>query len=448
MSHIQQFIGSRENPNTAKVAKYVLKNATTDIENLSAEELKEFILELRPKSQKQITTICYILGAYAEWLSEQNSDRASILRQNVQAIDKKNLWKIAKPKAEKKFISYTQYVNILHDINVYEEYNPLYFDTLFSCIYEGIYCDDLSVLKNLRGSDVDGTTVTLHEDNGQTYKIKVTPALANKLKELANFDIWKRPNRYGICKVSMTGLYTDAVFKVEKRTTTSENARRFPYYDRLRKIKDEYVGYDLSPLHLYASGVIHRIKYLLEKHNISLTEAFADNCRNRVATTIITNELERCNGIMEIGNFRELIKGHIDVFSEDTTDDISKDLFDTIHIEPPKEYLEGEELLTAHLTHERNEEVVSLAKLQFKANHSGRIFCEKCGFDFGVKYGERGVDFIEAHHIKPLATRTKNEITKVEDIVLLCSNCHSIVHRKKPWLSMDELEAILRGGTI
>ncbi len=444
VSRIQQFIDSRENANTAKVAKYVLKNVTSDIENLSAEELKTLILELKPKSQKQITTICYIFGVYADWLAEQNDIRADILHHNIQSIDKKKLWKIAKPKAEKKFISHTQYESILRDINIYEEYNPLYFDTLFSCIYEGVYCDDLSVLKNLRGSDVDGTVVTLHEDNSRTYKINVTATLANKLKELSTVDIWQRPNRYGICKVPMTGLYADSVFKVEKRTTSSENARRFPYYDRLRKIKDEYVGYDLSPLHLYASGVTHRIKYLLEKQAISLTDAFADNCRNRLATTIITAELERCNGIMEIGNFRELIKGHIDVFAEDNTDDINDDLFDTVHIDSPEEFLEGEELITTHLAHERNAEVVSLAKLQFKENHSGKLFCEKCGFDFSVKYGERGTDFIEAHHIKPLAQRTENEITRVEDIVLLCSNCHSIVHRKQPWLSMAELEAILR----
>ena len=126
------------------------------------------------------------------------------------------------------------------------------------------------------------------------------------------------------------------------------------------------------------------------------------------------------------------------------TDDISEELFDTIHTELPKEYLEGKELLTSHLTHERNKEVVSLAKFRFKVNHSGRLFCEKCGFDFSLKYGERGFDFIEAHHIKPISARTKNEITKVEDIVLLCSNCHNIVHRKRPWLSMAELEEIIR----
>ena len=107
------------------------------------------------------------------------------------------------------------------------------------------------------------------------------------------------------------------------------------------------------------------------------------------------------------------------------------------------EFLEGEELVVTHRSHERNKEVVNAAKSMFKANHHGRLFCEVCGFDFREKYGERGDDFIEAHHIKPIAVRNKNEATKVEDIVLLCSNCHSIVHRIQPWLTIPQLKQII-----
>lgn len=108
-----------------------------------------------------------------------------------------------------------------------------------------------------------------------------------------------------------------------------------------------------------------------------------------------------------------------------------------------REFLEGEELLVTHHSHERNTEVVNTAKSIFKATHHGRLFCEVCGFDFRERYGERGADFIEAHHTKPIAVRNKNEPTKVEDIVLLCSNCHSIIHRKQPWLSVRQLKQII-----
>ena len=59
---------------------------------------------------------------------------------------------------------------------------------------------------------------------------------------------------------------------------------------------------------------MYRIKLELEKNNISLEEAFADNSRNKTAHMIIEKELIRCNSGIETSNFRELVKGHLDSF--------------------------------------------------------------------------------------------------------------------------------------
>jgi 5-methylcytosine-specific restriction protein A len=32
----------------------------------------------------------------------------------------------------------------------------------------------------------------------------------------------------------------------------------------------------------------------------------------------------------------------------------------------------------------------------------------------------------------------------LEDLALLCANCHRIIHSCRPWLSLDELRAIIR----
>ena len=37
-----------------------------------------------------------------------------------------------------------------------------------------------------------------------------------------------------------------------------------------------------------------------------------------------------------------------------------------------------------------------------------------------------------------------NEKTKIEDIVMLCSNCHSMVHRRKPWATKEDLKKLLK----
>jgi len=437
-----------QNLNTAKVVKHVFKNIDEDIRNYNKTQINNLILNLKPNSPKHITTICYVLGMYAKWLYEQNIVDTDELYNTIQKLDKKALWKAAKTAATRKFISYEQYIKIISDIESFEEYNPLYYRTLFQCIYEGIYNDDLSVIKNLRSSDVEDNVVTLHEDNGYTYKIKVSNDLAENLKTIATIDIWERPNRYGICRVDMRGLYGDSVFKIEHRATAVDDSYRFTYYAKLRKIAQEYIGYPLLPLQLYTSGIMHRINYLLDKNDIIIQEAFANNCRNRIAHTIISAELFRCNDKIEVSNFRELVKGHLDVFIDDSSCDLNDELFEDIlsivENENPNEFDEGAEVLFEHLSHERNAEVVALAKRLFKDSHNGKLYCENCGFDFNEKYGVRGESFIEAHHIKPVSEMSEGNITRVEDLVLLCSNCHSIVHVKKPWLTMEQLKKITK----
>ena len=156
--------------------------------------------------------------------------------------------------------------------------------------------------------------VTLQEDNGHSYKLKIPEKLASDLKQLASINTWQRPNRFGICNVEMRGAYPDSIFKIENRSTASNDSFRFTYYAKLRKIAKEYLEYSLLPLQLYTSGVMHRIKVELEKNNIHLEEAFADNSRHKLAHLIIQKELVRCNSSIEVGNFRELVKGHLDSF--------------------------------------------------------------------------------------------------------------------------------------
>ena len=313
--NIERFIDSIESPNSKKVAKFALKNIDGDIENYSQMEIEQVIIERKPSSPKEIVTVCYILGSYSKWLKEQNIIDNDNLYQIVNSLDKKLLWKKCKPLAKKKFINNEEYQRVIKDIATYEEYNALYYELLFSCIWNGIYNDDLSVIKNLRTSNIsDDGIVVLEEDNGHTYRLRIPEKLASDLKKLASINSWQRPNRYGICNVDMRGAHQDSVFKIENRSTASNESFRFTYYAKLRKISKEYLDHSLLPLQLYTSGVMYRIKTELEKNNISLEEAFAQNSRNKMAHLIVQKELVRCNSSVEVGNFRELVKGHLDLF--------------------------------------------------------------------------------------------------------------------------------------
>lgn len=317
MSKIQKFIKSIDVPNTEKVVRYVLNDVDADFEDYRTQDLEQFVLSREPNSPKAIVTICYVLGLYARWLQEEEAGKGNALYKLVQLLDKKELWKKAKPTARRKFISNSQLCRVISEIGLYEEFNQLYYQTLLRCVYEGIYNDDMSVLKNLRGSDVSGEYVTLHEDNGHTYTLKVSHQLAGDLVRLSEQRIWERKNRHGICRIHMRGLYTDSVFKIEERKGSSPSAQgsyRFSFYGKLRKIADEYLGFRILPFHLYISGIMHRIILRLNQNGVSLTDAFADCSRNRKVYEILAAELSRCNYTSEIGNFREIVKGHLDQF--------------------------------------------------------------------------------------------------------------------------------------
>ncbi len=117
---------------------------------------------------------------------------------------------------------------------------------------------------------------------------------------------------------------------------------------------------------------------------------------------------------------------------------------DTIELtQEDDEFAEGKILLKKHLQRERNIKLIELSKKKYIAKN-GRLYCEICGFDFEKVYGELGKKFIEAHHIKPVSQMAENEKTSIDDIVMVCSNCHSMIHRKKPWLTIDKIKEILK----
>ncbi|WP_374187403.1 HNH endonuclease [Priestia aryabhattai] len=107
-------------------------------------------------------------------------------------------------------------------------------------------------------------------------------------------------------------------------------------------------------------------------------------------------------------------------------------------------FREGRKKLVQHVIRERNPRVIQLAKEKFKKEHNGKLFCEVCGFDFLQTYGEIGQDFIEGHHTMPVSEVEGEYSIKVEDIAMVCSNCHRMLHRKRPWLTKEQLKGLIK----
>ncbi|MEV4631531.1 HNH endonuclease [Micromonospora sp. NPDC049523] len=105
---------------------------------------------------------------------------------------------------------------------------------------------------------------------------------------------------------------------------------------------------------------------------------------------------------------------------------------------------EGGVLLRQHLRRERDPKIRK-AKIADAKLRGLVIACEICGFDFAKTYGARGIDYIECHHRTPLHVTGPTK-TKLEDLALICSNCHRMIHRTKPWLTVEDLRSIVRRG--
>lgn len=67
--------------------------------------------------------------------------------------------------------------------------------------------------------------------------------------------------------------------------------------------------------------------------------------------------------------------------------------------------------------------------------------CKACGFNFEAAYGPHGKNYIEVHHVVQISTLPEpSTIKPKDDLTVLCSNCHRMVHRKRDAaLSISEL---------
>lgn len=104
-------------------------------------------------------------------------------------------------------------------------------------------------------------------------------------------------------------------------------------------------------------------------------------------------------------------------------------------------YVDGHPTLVKHKRFERSAALVTAAKHDFFKKHK-RYFCEICEFDFKLHYGNAGKNYIEAHHIVPLSNLNKVVIKRPSDLIMVCSNCHSMLHHGNPWLTVKQVKQL------
>jgi 5-methylcytosine-specific restriction protein A len=101
--------------------------------------------------------------------------------------------------------------------------------------------------------------------------------------------------------------------------------------------------------------------------------------------------------------------------------------------------IEGQLIVRLHRARERRR---SGDKKRAVLRAVGHLACEACGFDFQLAYGELGTGFAECHHKLPLSEGMRR--TRLADLAIVCANCHRMLHRRSPWLSIEELRELVR----
>lgn len=110
---------------------------------------------------------------------------------------------------------------------------------------------------------------------------------------------------------------------------------------------------------------------------------------------------------------------------------------------------EGRLTIASSKQRRRSKRLRDEAIRKFKREHGGRLICEVCEFDFEETYGALGEDYIVVHHKESVhSMEIEGERATLEEalekVAPLCSNCHSMVHRRLgELLSIEELKRIV-----
>ena len=119
----------------------------------------------------------------------------------------------------------------------------------------------------------------------------------------------------------------------------------------------------------------------------------------------------------------------VDAYTDGTVDLIDPDIPEAFSV------VEGRLRLRSHLARERSRSLVAA-----KRNSVSDRRCEVCGFSALETYG---IDYCEVHHLTPLAQLDGLTATRMEDLAIVCANCHRMIHMTSQPLTLDQLRHLL-----
>ena len=96
-----------------------------------------------------------------------------------------------------------------------------------------------------------------------------------------------------------------------------------------------------------------------------------------------------------------------------------------------RSWMEGDRRLARHLVRERSGSMPAQFKAGFRIAH-GKLFCQRCARDYVDVYKDAEIAeaCFEVHHTVPVSKMARGHVTTVDQLQLLCANCHRATHRE------------------
>lgn len=453
----EEYLKTIENENTRKLLQSSYR-VIGDYEDSgkTIDDVKRIFYAAKVKTPQLARNFCTQFRNFGRSIQDQS------LLQMLETIDFLEISLKVMELGAAKYFSNEKFKTAYHSINNSYVLNPFYTQTLFLCIYEGVYSRDFSVLINLRAADIHGNTITCRHGDGTSYEIDVSDKLASDLLSLSTTHSWTSRNKHGYCEKGLFGEYHDSCFKVEKRE--KKNRRNPPketyktsYRNRLREIVSTEIGYDISAFDIYVSGIMHRISLNLQLQGVSVCDAFSKNNREITVRQIIGNELRRSNYHGSISQFKQLVEGQLELFeipSVTHTSTVSalafpdkKRIIDEA-IQDVLSYadIEGDEhddsqLVTTGITAPKKDLLSLGDRLIYPRSRSVARTAlahanHQCEIDTGhPTFISRRyeVPYTEPHHLVPIAFSDNFDVSLdvPENVISLCSHCHNEIHYGK-----------------
>jgi predicted HNH restriction endonuclease len=204
----------------------------------------------------------------------------------------------------------------------------------------------------------------------------------------------------------------------------------------VQPIDDEVTEFVVAPNFQYGR-LVRTIAYTGKMGAIQLETTPVIDLVNSFGYTIpIKDRVER-GRVQDVQNsvwslFEPLMKHGLGENSSD------RHLVDNDELERDFEGHEGRLLFRQHRLRERDSRLTAEKKRHAQLND--QFHCAVCHFSFLRTYGET---YIECHHTMPISKGER--ISRLEDLALVCSNCHRMLHRLigDDFPSVDQLRQLI-----